>query len=331
LETPDRHLAWFLPAARAAARLIKSERIAVVFSSGPPWTNHLVARHLRKKYGIPWVADFRDPWAPTQSDKPPWASTLHYTMEASCVQWADLIVCNTEALRQEFVARYPAVPGSRFVVLTGGFDGSITLPAIPKGPKGSRRILLHLGDIYLRRRIDTFCQSVQSLIDSRKIEPNSLQVRFVGEVDPMVKLAAGRVLSDLTAAKVIEFIPRMNWQAGQHLLWGADLLLLFQGDYKIQVPAKFYEYLQTGKPIFAVAAKGALTELLDSTGSGIWADPGDARGMGAGLLRALELPAISPEEAARRWSGQFHYRSLTAQLASWISQLATRPLPGLCL
>jgi glycosyltransferase involved in cell wall biosynthesis len=309
--------------------MINRERIAVIFSSGPPWTTHLVARHLRKKYGIPWVADFRDPWAAAQIHRPRWASRLNYSMEAVCVQAADLVVCNTEALRQNFVARYPALPGSRFVVLTGGFDDSITPPAVPKA---SRRILLHLGDIYQSRRIDTFCEAVQSLIDSRKIEPNSLQVRFVGEIDLTLKLAVGRLLSELTAAKLIELIPRMNWQAGQRLLRGADLLLLFQGDFKTQVPAKFYEYLQTGKPIFAVAAKGALTELLDSTGSGVWADPADACGIAAGLLRALELPAIPPEEVARRWNGQFHYRSLTAQLAGWISQLAARRSPGpLCL
>lgn len=325
LDTPDRHLRWYLPAARAAARLIKSERIAVVVSSGPPWTAHLVARHLRKKYGVPWVADFRDPWASAQSHRPRWASRLHYSMESSCVRWADLVICNTEALRQDFIARSPALPASKFVTLTGGFDDSV----IPQPePKGSRRILLHLGDIYLSRRIDTFCQAMRSLIDSGKIEPNSVKVLFVGEVDPMAKFAAGRQLSDLIGHELVEFIPRMNWQQAQRLLWGADLLLLFQGDFKTQVPAKFYEYLQTGKPIFAVAARGALTELLESTGAGVWAEPEDAGGIASSLLRALQLPAIPPEEAARRWSGRFHARSLTAQLARWIRQLAAQHSPG---
>jgi hypothetical protein len=234
-------------------------------------------------------------------------------------------MCNTNALRQDFIARYPALLAAKFVTLTGGFDDNV----IPEPePRGSRRILLHLGDIYLSRRIDTFCQAVHSLIDSGKIEPNSMKVRFVGEVDPMTKFAARQQLSDLLGRELVEFIPRMNWQQGQRLLWSADLLLLFQGDFKTQVPAKFYEYLQTGKPIFAIAARGALTELLESTGAGVWAEPEDADGIASSLLRALQQPAISPEEAAKRWSDRFHARSLTAQLARWIGQLAARQSPG---
>jgi glycosyltransferase involved in cell wall biosynthesis len=246
-------------------------------------------------------------------------------MESSCVRWADLLICNTTALRRDFIARYPAFLGSKFVTLTGGFDDSVSPQP---GTREPRRILLHLGDIYLSRRIDTFCQAVRSLIDSGRIERDSVKILFVGEVDPMAKLAAGEKMLDFVGDQLVEFMPRRKWQDGQRLLWSADLLLLFQGDFKAQVPAKFYEYFPTGKPIFAVAAKGALTDLLDSTGSGVWAEPGDPDGIASALLRALQLPAIPPEEVARRWSDQFHVRSLTAQLASWIRQLAAQHSAG---
>lgn len=322
-DMPDPHLGWYPPAVRAGRRVIEHESIDAIFSSAPPWTTHLIARHLKKKYGIPWVADFRDPWADAshRREAPRWFSQLHLRMEASCLRLADLVICNTEVLRKSFVERYPALPASKFVTLTNGFDDIVPPRAEAQGP---RRILLHLGDIYGNRRIDTFCQALRNLVDAGEIDPTSLRIMFVGDFDPAVGPLAERLLPDLIGKKCVEFVPRMNWQDGQRALWAADLLLLFQGSFKAQVPAKFYEYLQTGKPILAVAAKGALSDLMDLTGSGLWVDPKDPSDIAAALLRALQLPAVSPEEVQRRWSGQFHFRSLTAQLAGWIREVASR-------
>ena len=105
------------------------------------------------------------------------------------------------------------------------------------------------------------------------------------------------------------------------MIWQADLLLIFQGGHVLQIPAKFYEYLSTGKPIFAVAKKGALTNLLEETGSGTWADSEKPEEIAAGLLKALALPALSSEEVQQRWYSRFHYRSLAARLAGSIREL----------
>jgi glycosyltransferase involved in cell wall biosynthesis len=107
-------------------------------------------------------------------------------------------------------------------------------------------------------------------------------------------------------------------------MWGADLLVLFPGN-RFQVPAKFYEYLRTGKPIFAVANPGALTDLIDSTGAGVWADINDPKDIAGKLLTALQLPIRSQEEVQARWDGQFHYRALAAQLAEQILRVARPP------
>jgi hypothetical protein len=107
----------------------------------------------------------------------------------------------------------------------------------------------------------------------------------------------------------------------QQELWAADLLLLFQGSYQAQVPAKFYEYLQVGKPILAVARKGALTDLIESTGAGLWADADDPGAIATRLLEAFQLPSHGTNEVMRIWSGRFHYRSLAGALATWIREL----------
>jgi hypothetical protein len=43
-------------------QIIREHQPDVVFSSGPPHSLHLLAYRLKKWSGLPWVADFRDPW-----------------------------------------------------------------------------------------------------------------------------------------------------------------------------------------------------------------------------------------------------------------------------
>jgi glycosyltransferase involved in cell wall biosynthesis len=328
LQTPDQFVGWYLPAIKAAERLIEREPIALILSSGPPFTTHLVACHLRKKHGIPWVADFRDGWGTSHVLEARWERAVNARMEASCLRRADLVICNTEALRRSFVERHPLLQPKKFATITNGFDNLCASPVPLEAPKRSTRLFLHLGTIYGRRRIDTFCQAVSDLVNAGNLHPSSFKILFQGETDASSVAAVHQRAPGLVRDRCIEFQPFIdNWRQAQELMWRADLLLIFSGS-PLEVPAKFYDYLKTGKPIFAIAEPGALTELLDSTGSGIWADPADPAGIAAGLLRALELPSVTPEEAERRWSSQFHFRSLTAQLAGWIRRLAVQHSTG---
>jgi hypothetical protein len=161
------------------------------------------------------------------------------------------------------------------------------------------------------------------LVNAGNLHPSCFKILFQGEIDVSSVASVHERASGLIRNRCIEFKPFESGRQAQGLLWLADLLLIFSAN-PLEVPAKFYEYLRTGKPIFAVAERGALTDLLDSTGSGIWADPADPAGIAAGLMRALELPGVTPEEAERRWSNQFHFRSLTTRLAGWIHQLAAQ-------
>ena len=154
-----------------------------------------------------------------------------------------------------------------------------------------------------------------------RIDVNSFKILFLGSNSPSIAATACQRAPELIRYNCIEFKPRISWELAQQTLWDADLLLLFFTN-KLAVPAKFYEYLQTGKPIFAVAPEGALTDVLQSTGSGVWADPSDPTNIAAKFLQALGLAARSPEEVRQRWSSQYHYRFLTAQLAKWVRELA---------
>lgn len=43
-------------------KYLKENPVDAIVSTGPPQSMHLIARQLSRATGIPWVADFRDPW-----------------------------------------------------------------------------------------------------------------------------------------------------------------------------------------------------------------------------------------------------------------------------
>jgi glycosyltransferase involved in cell wall biosynthesis len=323
LSTADEYWRWYLPALRACQELIKNRPIEAILSTSPPWVAHVIAGRLRRLFQVPWIADFRDPWAENDLllHSPGWVRRLHARLESAAIREADAVICNTDQLRLRFQEKYPRLPASKFVTITNGFDELGESVEISPRTDGERRIV-YVGSLDEQRRVDTFCQAVALLQDHGSSCVGPLRVQFVGEVSETVLAAAFQATPQLIHSKQIEFLPKVNWRRAQQIVREADLLLLFQGGHRVQIPAKLYEYLRTGKPILAVADPGALTELLTAIGGGLWADINDPKDIAEKLLAALQLPTLSQSEVQTRWGSQFHYSGLAAQLAAQVRQVA---------
>ncbi len=59
---PDQQRSWIRPALAVTREILRSTPIDVVWTTSPPESVHFVGRELARQ-GIPWVADFRDPWS----------------------------------------------------------------------------------------------------------------------------------------------------------------------------------------------------------------------------------------------------------------------------
>ena len=62
LFVPDARIGWNLFATRKALKIIRDQNIKYVITTGPPHSTHLIGLKLKKRIGLKWLADFRDPW-----------------------------------------------------------------------------------------------------------------------------------------------------------------------------------------------------------------------------------------------------------------------------
>jgi glycosyltransferase involved in cell wall biosynthesis len=307
----ERQAAWFGPALSACLSEIARSRPDVVLTSSQPYVVHLVGRELRRRTGIPWVADFRDPW--TSAWGRTWPSRRAFGWECDredeVLGDADVVVANTPGSRLELVARHPWIPPSKVEVVPNGYDPEdFAVAAAPRNP--SDLLIVHSGAFRapvpgrerrgLRAWIDrgtcapfpydltthapeTLFRAMAEA--SRRGPRRRIRARLVGQLDAgWLDRARGLGVGDDVEA--FGYLPHR--ESTSHLL-SADLLYLptvtrTDGAPVSNVPAKTYEYLGSGRPVAALAGPGDVRDLCSGRERVSLLDPSDAEGLAALLL-----------------------------------------------
>ncbi|MGB2228822.1 MAG: glycosyltransferase, partial [Flavobacteriales bacterium] len=60
---PDARVGWVKPTTRKVLARLRLEPVDFIVTTGPPHSMHLIGLALKRATGLPWVADFRDPWS----------------------------------------------------------------------------------------------------------------------------------------------------------------------------------------------------------------------------------------------------------------------------
>lgn len=125
LAFPDRGIFHLPDAVRTALALHRTHRFDAVFSSGMPFSDHLIALVVSSLIRRPWVADFRDPWV-NYVHWPQWSGTagrlLTRASEAAVVARAARVITVNDHMTRSFAAHHARQDPGKFVTITNGFD-----------------------------------------------------------------------------------------------------------------------------------------------------------------------------------------------------------------
>src|SRR6266850_2477068 len=153
---PDGYAGWARAARHASDARIVAGGIDAIWTTSSPESAHLAGLALRRRRGVPWVADFRDPWVGRLTYRPPtpWHDRTLRRMERLVIEGADRVTMVSEALVETYRARYTGVPREKFVCLPNGVDSDDWRRveraggAIPSEPEDRGRfVLLHTGQL----------------------------------------------------------------------------------------------------------------------------------------------------------------------------------------
>jgi len=312
-------LTWSRKAATQSCRLIPASRRAVVLSTSPPFSTHLAALQIKRKLGIPWIADFRDPMH--IPERPVSRLNIYPMLESLLFNHADAIIANTDTICAKWSARYPS-HRQKFHVIWNGFDPDEIISPVPV-PQRTFKHLVHVGEMYSGRHPGPVLDSIQRLITRGALAPNSLRLSLIG---PSSDAAIPNIdlLRRLAEAGVVEYIPSQIPQDKARLIARqADALLLLQPHTDLHVPAKLFEYIRIGRPVLALVIRDSPTERILSRCGVVYRsiypdDPPEK--VDVKMLEFLALPS-DPVSPNKWFDEQFNARRQTYTLSSIIDGL----------
>ena len=258
---PDRWISWKFFAVRQGLKLIKRFKPALIWSTYPIATAHIIALALHRKTGIPWIADFRDPMAHEGFPADPLTWQRFAEIEAAAMRNARFCVFTTQGAARMYRERYPDF-AHKVVVLENGYDEASFRAALSEPPalkpaelsqSGGRKplILLHSGIVYASERDPTQLFTVLGrLLVEGLLSPADLRVRFRAAVHEKLILDLAERCG---AQDFIELCPPLPYGQALAEMMSVDALLVLQAsNCNAQIPAKIYEYLRAGRPILGL-------------------------------------------------------------------------------
>ncbi len=317
---PDARIGWVPYATRAAHRLLRAEDFRVVMTSGPPHSAHLVGSALKKRTGIPWIADLRDPWSDYYYNRffhqSGLAGFINARLERRVLLRADAVLSVSESIGRRLRAKAPV---RRYETLYNGYDPN-DIPEVPQPAKrGGRFVIAHVGTYAEQRHSEAFVKAVSRL-------GTEVELRLVGHVHESV-VASFRQAGLGGSLVTIPHVPHRDAIAQ---MARADMLLLpvERSDLNTGiVSGKVFEYLSVGKPVLGIGSPGGdAASILRETGGGAMFDHEDAQGMHAFMLDHIQQvrdgrPATPADKQAL---SKYDRRIVTRRLARIMDEISSQ-------
>jgi hypothetical protein len=275
---PDPRCLWIRPSVKFLKKYLQEHPVDLIVSTGPPQSMHLIARKLARQTGLPWVADFRDPWTKIFYFKHLSMTRLteawHRKMEKKVLDQASAVVAVSPLVQQEF----QAMTQTSVELITNGYDEC----DFPKGPcreafggidsaTGKLRpfTVTHTGLFAADGDPDVLWDVLAEKCAADKVFAGCLNIRLVGKTDD-------RILDSVREAGLETYLTDLGYQPHNVAIEEqrmASLLILplrKEPEYKAVLPGKLFEYLASWRPVLGIGqTDGAMSMILNQTKTGI--------------------------------------------------------------
>jgi glycosyltransferase involved in cell wall biosynthesis len=316
---PDARIGWYSHAVKAGLEAIEREGIDAIYSSSPPYTCALIARGLKRKSGLPWIAGFRDPWTGFITTPDRWAlpAKVDRMLEHAVFKESNLVEVAWLGIMKDARKKYPDLPEEKFHHLPNGFDSHDFPTVDPASRTDNRFTLTYTGSMYGRRNPDALLKAVERLVSRGEVDPAKIRLRFIGRFgEEVMEMFRSSGLD--AAIEVVGYMPHRE-SIAQLLLSDALLLVVDECDESDEVvPGKVYEYIGSGHPLLAVAPeRSAIADLIRETRSGYVAHQSNLAGIADAFLRLYNdhlngTRSLLPDNEA---IARYERRNTTGELA----------------
>ena len=316
---PDPRVLWVRPSVRFLTKYLQEHPVDAIISTGPPHSMHLVARGVSLRTGIPYVADFRDPWTKMFYFKhlglTKASERKHGRMEREVLRDAAAIIAVSPLVQQEF-AQMTSTP---VALVTNGFDEDDFRGAMT--PSKDRFTLAHAG--LLAADGDPLCvwDALRQLCDEESGFAGNLHLRLAGKTDAAVLQS----IRDRGLEDKLENLGYVDHKKAVGVMREASVLLLplrREPEYRCVLPGKTFEYMASGRPVVGIGqTDGAMAALIGNTHAGVCFEWEDTAGVKEHILQLYRKWQEDALKANTADLSAYSRRGTAAQVAALLDSL----------
>ena len=274
---PDNKIGWLPFALRKGLRLLAAEPFDLIYSTAPPYTDHLVGLALKALCKLPLVVDFRDAW--TQNPRHTYVTPFHLGMnqllERLVIRQADAVVSINEWIQDGLRRARAWERDPKFGVVSHGFDpDDFRFDDGEPTPSSDVFTITYTGTFYGAITPRYFLQGLRLLLDEMPEARRKIRAVFVG----VFRKDNQRLVQELRLEDVVEIVPYSEHRQSVGYLLRSHLLWLTIAEGPTISTSKLYEYIGARKPILAcVPPDGAAARVVRDLGNGTVVPPQDVR------------------------------------------------------
>ncbi|MBC6410556.1 MAG: glycosyl transferase [Ekhidna sp.] len=251
---PDSRVFWIRSAAKKANEIIQKEGINLMITTGPPHSIHLIGRNVKRKTGVKWLADFRDPWSKWDILKRLKTSALslyfHERLEQSVINEANMVSTVSKQLAESF--------GKAEVLYNG-----MTMPSDNTSQLNDEVFVIgYFGMLNELRNPAHLWMTLDQLCREDPDFAKKLKIRIAGIVAESIKHELNKFKWLKGKVAYLGYLSH-NQILNEYKKCNLLLLLLNKSDNsKWILPVKFFEYLAAHRMILCLGEKGSDLEDL---------------------------------------------------------------------
>jgi glycosyltransferase involved in cell wall biosynthesis len=294
---PDARRFWIRPSVRYLSKRLKKEPVDLIISTGPPHSMHMIALGVTRRTGIPWIADFRDPWTGIDFYEKlrltPLANWIHHRQERTVLRRASAVV----TVSPYCVRHLEQLGGRKVQLITNGYDdadfsGTCTLT--------KTFTITHVGSINADRNPVMLWMALDALLDEITGLKESLQVRIIGPADATVMHSLQQYPR---LQKYVQFTDWVDHHEAIRQMRSSHLLLLLINDTphtRGLLPGKMFEYMGARRPVLCIGTTdGDAATLIRGNNAGTIVDFTDIAGIKSAVSSYFErFKQGDPDDAA---------------------------------
>lgn len=316
---PDARKFWISPSVKFLSKYLKENPVDVLFTNGPPHSTHMIAYGVKKNLGIPWHADFQDPW--TQVDYfsqlmlNPISKRIHRAMEQRVFRSADKITICSDTWKTDLESI-----GARDVdVIVWGYDeDDFKNISVPLSPKFT---LSHFGSLGPDRNAKILWKALSIITKEDKKFTKDLEIELVG----FIGHAIIDEITSLDLADNLKLSAHISREETLERMCQSQALLLILNDMpnvKGRLPGKLFEYLASRRPILVVGPEDSdASKIVHGVNAGYTCGFDDLDKTLAALKELYKKFKEDNLLSNQTDISQYSNRYLTGKLASYLNEI----------